>query len=190
MWKRIHCFVNFPFPSIQHGILVAKGGQHNGGTSKHKKYISHRQHQDTARVRFGEANEFFLRLWNAAIVWATHRQNAYTCKFLFMLWSAAIVLATRKWKTYFLWVAFFFFHRGLQFSYFKFPFLLLLLCSAMYTLATEQRTGAELYLAASMWNQETAPTRWNLTQHSRIPDLHPLGLASKPPWGWTMGGGQ
>ena len=55
-------FCELPIPSIQHGILVAKGGQHNGGTSKHKKYISHRQHQDTARVRFGEANEFFLRL--------------------------------------------------------------------------------------------------------------------------------
>ena len=53
-------FANFPLPSIQHGILVAKGGQHNGGTSKHKKYISHRQHQDTASVRFGESSDFFL----------------------------------------------------------------------------------------------------------------------------------
>ena len=75
---------------------------------------------------------------------------------------------------------------ALQFSYFKFPIFALLLCSAMSTLATEQRTGAELYLAASMWNQETAPTSWHLTQHSRIHDLHPLGLASKPPWGWTI----
>ena len=118
----LHCFVNFPFPSIQHGILVAKGGQHNGGTSKHKKYISHRQHQDTARVRFGESSEFFLRLWNAAIVWATHRQNAYTCKFLFMLWSAAIVLAIRIWKTYFLWVAFLSSIEGCSFHILSFHF--------------------------------------------------------------------
>ena len=122
MWRRIPCFVNFPFPSIQHGILVAKGGQHNGGTSKHKKYISHRQHQDTARVRFGESSEFFLRLWNAAIVWATHRQNAYTCKFLFMLWSAATVLATRTSRTYFLWVAFLSSIEGCSFHILSFHF--------------------------------------------------------------------
>ena len=189
MWRRIPCFANFPFLSIQNGILVAKGGQNNAGTPKHKKYISHRQHQDTASVRFWESSDFSEALKCRHCLSHPSSECLYLQVFVYAL-KCGHCLGHPEMKDIFSMSGVFFFHRGLQFSYFKFPFLLLLLCSAMYTLATEQRTGAELYLAASMWNQETAPTSWHLTQHSRIPDLHPLGLASKPPWGWTMGGGQ